>query len=110
MTARDGLRQVLDAVRFLSRLPLPQGGGTEGALGTVLQAAPWAGVLIGAGPALVLVGGSHLGLPAFAAAALAVTALIVATGGLHEDGLADMADGFGGGATVSRKLAIMRKE
>src|ERR1700735_5265271 len=35
-------------------------------------------------------------------------ALVVATGALHEDGLADVADGFGGGATRARKLEIMR--
>ena len=34
--------------------------------------------------------------------------LYVVTGGLHEDGLADVADGFGGGASQERKLAIMR--
>jgi adenosylcobinamide-GDP ribazoletransferase len=38
--------------------------------------------------------------------ALAVGALL--TGGLHEDGLADVADGFGGGRTRERKLEIMR--
>ena len=35
-------------------------------------------------------------------------ALVIATGALHEDGLADVADGFGGGATRARKLEIMR--
>jgi adenosylcobinamide-GDP ribazoletransferase len=33
---------------------------------------------------------------------------VVATGALHEDGLADVADGFGGGATRERRLEIMR--
>lgn len=109
MRARKGLGQILDATRFLSRLPVrPLGGEPDGELAVALRAAPWAGVLIGAGPALVLVLGSRFGLPSLAAVTLAVTALIAATGGLHEDGLADVADGFGGGATVSRKLAIMR--
>jgi adenosylcobinamide-GDP ribazoletransferase len=39
---------------------------------------------------------------------LAVGAAILLTGGLHEDGLADMADGFAGGGTRDEKLAIMR--
>ena len=33
---------------------------------------------------------------------------LIVTGALHEDGLADVADGFGGGATVAQKLDIMR--
>ena len=108
MWLHDRLGQVVDAARFLSRLPLP--GGREGGtpLAVTLRAAPLAGVLIAAGPALLLWGGSSAGLPSLAAATLALVALIAVTGGLHEDGLADVADGFGGGATVSRKLAIMR--
>jgi adenosylcobinamide-GDP ribazoletransferase len=39
---------------------------------------------------------------------LALAATLVATGCLHEDGLADTADGFGGGASRERKLEIMR--
>jgi cobalamin-5-phosphate synthase len=34
--------------------------------------------------------------------------LVAATGALHEDGLADVADGFGGGRTREQKLALMR--
>lgn len=108
MWLQDRTQQVLDAARFLSRLPLP---GTEhhvADLALTLRAAPVAGVLIAAGPALLLWVASGAGLPSLPAAALAVTALVAVTGGLHEDGLADVADGFGGGATVSRKLAIMR--
>ncbi len=108
MWLRDRAEQVIDAARFLSRLPLPQTSTPSGPLAATLRAAPIAGVLIGAGPALLLLVGSCAGLPSLAAAGLAVTALIVVTGGLHEDGLADVADGFGGGPTVSRKLSIMR--
>ena len=49
-----------------------------------------------------------IGLPDIVAAVLAVGAGALVTGALHEDGLADMADGFGGGNTPERKLAIMR--
>ena len=41
-------------------------------------------------------------------AGFAVLALVLTTGALHEDGLADLADGFGGGATREAKLAILR--
>jgi adenosylcobinamide-GDP ribazoletransferase len=39
---------------------------------------------------------------------LSLAATFIVTGGLHEDGLADTADGFGGGTTPDRKLEIMR--
>jgi adenosylcobinamide-GDP ribazoletransferase len=41
------------------------------------------------------------------AALLAIAAIVLLTGGLHEDALADTADGFGGGHTAEQKLAIM---
>ncbi len=49
-----------------------------------------------------------LGAPPPLAAAWTLAAMLLLTGGFHEDGLADTADGFGGGATVARKLDIMR--
>ena len=63
---------------------------------------------VGLAGALVLALTAKLGLPAFLCAGLATAALVVATGGLHEDGIADVADGFGGGATRADKLEIMR--
>ena len=48
------------------------------------------------------------GLHNAAAALLALVAAGLVTGALHEDGLADTADGFGGGKTRDEKLAIMR--
>ena len=47
-------------------------------------------------------------LAAWPSAALSIVATLAVTGCLHEDGLADTADGFGGGATRERKLDIMR--
>jgi adenosylcobinamide-GDP ribazoletransferase len=47
-------------------------------------------------------------VPDLAAAALALGASAIITGALHEDGLADVADGFGGGRTLESKLEIMR--
>jgi adenosylcobinamide-GDP ribazoletransferase len=69
---------------------------------------PLAGAVIGVFPALVLGAGIAAGLPPAVAAPLAIAALVVLTGALHEDGLADCADGFGGGRTRERKLEIMR--
>ena len=96
-------------LRFFSRLPTPSRtaeGGLD--LNRVAWATPLAGALIGAFAALALAIAQMLLLPPFVAATLAVAALAAITGALHEDGLADLADGFGGGSTREAKLAIMR--
>jgi adenosylcobinamide-GDP ribazoletransferase len=73
-----------------------------------MRAFPLAGAAIGAASGLVLAGLALTGLPSLAASGLALAALALLTGGLHEDGLADTADGFGGGRDRAGKLAIMR--
>ncbi len=103
---RDPIRDIGDAVSFLTRLPLPGSGRREG-IADSAWAFPLAGVLIGGGGGLVLIGCDMIGAPAPVAAALAVATIAVATGALHEDGLADTFDGFGG-STRSRRLEIMR--
>ena len=102
----DPLRDIGDAVSFLTRLRLPGTGSRDGIAGSA-WAFPLAGLLIGAGGAVVLVGCVLIGIPAPVAAALAVAAIAVVTGALHEDGLADTFDGFGG-STRSRRLEIMQ--
>jgi adenosylcobinamide-GDP ribazoletransferase len=57
---------------------------------------------------LLLLGMRAIGVPDLAAAALALGAGAILTGALHEDGLADVADGFGGGRDPAAKLEIMR--
>ena len=96
-------------VVFLTRLPIARDTALPPpGLAGAMRALPLAGVLIGAIIGAVLVLAAWLGAPASVAALLAVTAGLGLTGALHEDGLADVADGFGGGATVERKLEIMR--
>ena len=70
-----------------------------------LWAFPLAGALVGAVGATVFALSSRI--PALAAT-LAVAAMLLVTGALHEDGLADTADGLGGGHTRERALEIMR--
>ena len=54
-----------------------------------------------------LAGLALLGVAPGVAAAMALGALLLLTGALHEDGLADAADGLGGGRTAERALEIM---
>lgn len=107
-TPRSGpLAAALTAVAFLTRLPLPRGLAGPGALEASLAWFPLAGALVGSLAAAALAGAALLWpspLPALAAVAMAV----LVTGGFHEDGLADTADGLGGGRTRERKLEIMR--
>ncbi|MCP1228058.1 adenosylcobinamide-GDP ribazoletransferase [Acetobacter fabarum] len=68
---------------------------------------PVIATLIGALTGSVLAALRMAHVPPLAAAGLALACQSILTGGLHEDGLADMADGCGG-STPERRLAIMR--
>lgn len=106
------IADLLICLRFLSRFPVPSTARERalGATGFAAAAAmaPVAGLVLALPPALVLGLASLLRLPPMADAVLALTATLALTGALHEDALADCADGFGGGRTRERKLAIMR--
>ena len=96
------------AVLFCTRLPIPHAAAITGAdLARAGWAFPVAGAIVGLIAAAVYWLAGLAGLPPFPAAGLAVAATLVVTGCLHEDGLADVADAFGG-ATRERKLEIMR--
>jgi len=96
---------ILTGFGLLTRLPLPNhtSRGAEAAwswplvglvVGLIAMAAGWVTVAAGIADPL--------------AAVLVVGVLVLCTGGLHEDGLADTADGLWGGWTTERRLEIMR--
>lgn len=96
---------LLSALGLLSRLPLPahHARGAEAS-----WAYPLAGAVLGGIASLIGLLASALGLPAAAAAVLTLTISVLLTGALHEDGLADTADGLWGGQTPARRLEIMK--
>ena len=105
----EQLRYFLNSISFLSILPA---GARARLSGRELSASaayfPAVGLGIGAvGMALAL--GLERLLPLAAANALVVFYLVVITGGLHLDALADTVDGFAGGKDKAERLKIMRR-
>ncbi|MEM0906194.1 MAG: adenosylcobinamide-GDP ribazoletransferase [Pseudomonadota bacterium] len=92
---------------FFSRLPVPS-AFSQGRLVDDVWTVPLAGAIIALPSAAILVIADALGASHLIAAVLAVALAIIITGALHEDGLADCADGFWGGRDVERRLTIMR--
>ena len=95
----------LAALQFLTRLPVRLRAAPD--MTTMVVWFPVAGLVIGG-----LVGGVGAAafelVPPLVAGALAVVIGLLVTGAFHEDGLGDIADAFGGGYTVERRLEIMK--
>ncbi len=103
------IRQLALGLVFLTRLPIPlKGALPDDAVAQAAWSFPVAGALVGSIGALVAIAADALGLPPTASALLALAATMAVTGALHEDGLADTADGLGGGRTREQKLEIMK--
>jgi adenosylcobinamide-GDP ribazoletransferase len=103
----DLVSDLATAITFCTRLPLGALSG-DGDLKRASWALPVAGAIVGVVGALAYWVAFRLGVTPLSAAVIALLATSLLTGCLHEDGLADTADGFGGGASRERKLAIMR--
>jgi len=96
------------ALMLLTRLPLPRGAASAGTVARAAWIFPVIGMLVGLGSGVVFMVANRIGLGISSAAVLAIAWQVLITGALHEDGLEDTADGFGGGHDRERKLAIMR--
>lgn len=95
------------AFQFLTRLPVPALSYSPDLLGKATKFFPVVGLVIGAGGVLLHSTTAKM-FPTSICALFTLTYLILVTGGLHEDALADASDGFGGGSTRQRVLEIMR--
>jgi adenosylcobinamide-GDP ribazoletransferase len=98
----------LVAIQFLTRLPVPQLDGFQTSwLSESARFFPLVGALVG----IIAVGVwwlSCLFFPPLVAVGLMMSASVLLTGAFHEDGFADVCDGFGGGKTRDAVLAIMK--
>ena len=102
-------RDLTVALMFLTRLPIRSSRPwKDDDLASSIIMFPVVGALLGLTGAGTFALSAALGFPSFLAASVTLCVLILLTGALHEDGLADMADGFGGGRTRDDKLRIMR--
>jgi adenosylcobinamide-GDP ribazoletransferase len=104
---RDLWSDLLTSIQFLTRIPTPTQAYSADSLARSVKFFPIVGVLVGGGAAL-LHSALTPHLPRLIAAILVVTFMLLITGCLHEDGLADTADGFGGGWDRAQILTIMR--
>lgn len=98
------------SVGFLSRLPVHARffQGHDGSISRAVRAFPLAGIVIALPAMCVFWATLVLGAEPFLAAILSLGALAITTGALHEDGLADAADGLGGGRDKDHALTIMK--
>ncbi|MBX2854159.1 MAG: adenosylcobinamide-GDP ribazoletransferase [Rhodobacteraceae bacterium] len=102
-------RDVLIAATLLTRLPVRLPSEQVAArMPASFWAFPVIGVVVGLAAGGVFAALASVGVAVGMAAAAALAVQIWVTGGLHEDGAADMADGFGGGHSGPRVLEIMR--
>ncbi len=102
------MNSFLLAVQFLTIIPLKIKEVSEKGLANSAAYFPLAGLLIG----LLLLGINYftsiLSLPLLTSNIILVVSLIVITGGMHLDGLADTADAFLSGKSKEEMLLIMR--
>jgi len=112
MDATALLRKLVDGLiaclGFYTRLPVSPFARDDVNFAEAQWATPLVGVIVALIGAAAFWLSFRFGLPPGVGAALALSVVLVATGCLHEDGVADMTDAFGGGKTRERKLEIMK--
>lgn len=102
------IRLFFIALQFFTRLPIPRWVGFQPEwLHHASRYFPLVGVVVAAATAAVYAAAAAL-FPAPVAVLLSTAAGIYITGAFHEDGFADMCDGFGGATTAARVMEIMK--
>lgn len=104
---RKTVNELLLAFQFMTRIPISGLPREERALGRAAKFFPVVGLAIGS-VAVVIQRVLAARVQPQLLALLLIIYLVLITGALHEDGLADAVDGFGGGWTKEKILLIMR--
>jgi adenosylcobinamide-GDP ribazoletransferase len=105
---RREIRLFFTALMFFTRIPCPAWvDHSEEYLHHSSRYFPLIGWIVGGIGAAILLLCSFF-MPTLLAVLLSMLATVLATGAFHEDGFADMCDGFGGGWTKERILEIMQ--
>ena len=108
LTSKIFFRDLLLSLSFLTRIPVFKDLTFERTLMDAAWSFPLIGALVG------LIGGmfafllSYLNVSPVIISFITIGAIILVTGGLHEDGLADTADGFGSNKRPEDKIRVMR--
>ncbi|MES3026831.1 MAG: adenosylcobinamide-GDP ribazoletransferase [Pseudomonadota bacterium] len=98
----------LCAVQFLTRIPTPALRDFQPDwISRSARYFPLVGLLVG-GVCAAVFWAASLVWSGWLPALLAIAAGVLITGAFHEDGLADTADGLGGGTTIAKRLTIMK--
>ncbi|NSL56083.1 adenosylcobinamide-GDP ribazoletransferase [Uliginosibacterium aquaticum] len=102
------LRRLLIALGYFTRLPIPAWvGWSSSELNRATRYFPLVGLLVGLISSAALWTAQQF-WPGPVAVLLAMLLGLLLTGAFHEDGLADSADGFGGGWETAKVLSIMK--
>jgi adenosylcobinamide-GDP ribazoletransferase len=102
------LQIFLTAVMFYTRIPVPHWVNHDAEyLNKATKYFPLIGCIVGTVASLVFIGANYLFNPSIAII-LSMASSVLLTGAFHEDGFADVCDGFGGGWTKEKILLIMK--
>jgi len=110
LRAGEFLNDAMRSVSFLSRIPVHDifFEGPQRSIAETAGAFPLAGLFITLPIAILASCLASTGADALVISVIVLVVATLVTGALHEDGLADTADGFGGGNDKTRALAIMK--
>jgi adenosylcobinamide-GDP ribazoletransferase len=101
------LLRLLASFAFFSRVPVPAKFLADIHYNKAVRYLPWVGFTISSIGAVIMYYASFI-LPQTIAVTIGIIFILLLTGAFHEDGLADVCDGFGGGHSKQRILEIMK--
>lgn len=109
MKIKHLILEVQLAFSFMTTIPIPafNAENRESNLASCIWVFPLVGVVLGLLAGSIYYLSIVVGLNVFLSALISVSTMVLLTGALHEDGLADVADGFGGGYGRNQVLSIM---